>query len=166
MTTIADRPVSHASIESTWGQQVHDYTFAPAGCVAGGGYRSVTTSLTLLAIDTASSDPGGYADTANDRIVVPTNGEGLYTISSVHNSDTGTTGRVRVYLFLNGSELMRSTEDSITGSVVTVTLSGHLQLTAGDVITFYGQRVGSGANPRVACVVSLIRLGVDYGAPT
>ena len=85
------RPVADATIETDWGQAIHDYTFAPAGCLVSGSAVSMPSGGTLATLDlsTADDDPGGYLDAANDRIVIPTDGEGLYAISAHVNTVNG-----------------------------------------------------------------------------
>jgi hypothetical protein len=90
---LPSRPVSGTTIDSEWGQAVHDYTFAPSGCQASGGAVTVSTSAVQLPIDTAVDDPGGYVDIAGDRIVIPTGGDGLYNLSL--SANTGSSGWVR-----------------------------------------------------------------------
>src|SRR5690349_10082019 len=104
---IPTRPVSGASIESEWGQQVHDYTFAPAGC-------ELTTATTRVVngtpggqhchLDVATDDPGGYLDAAGDQAVIPAAGAGLYTVFLALDSVNGSAGdgfQTRAYIYVN-----------------------------------------------------------------
>ena len=55
-----DRPCRLAAIETDWGQAVHDYTFAPAGCKAHAPTAtSCGTTSVPLQLDTVDDDPGG-----------------------------------------------------------------------------------------------------------
>lgn len=163
---IADRPVSGASIESVWGQQVHDYTFAPAGVRATtGSSTTVGTTFLGLDLDTVVQDPGGYLDVGATQIEVPTGGEGLYILSANFN----VTGSVNDQIILAGYALNGTiTSTAIiygqTGSTVKGTLPDHLTLTAGDILDFRARRVGA-PNVDVTCTVSLIRVGAEYGTP-
>src|SRR5687768_12783547 len=111
---VPTRPVSGAVIGSVWGQQVHDFTFAPAGCIVNG---SVVTMLAAeayrdLPIDAAADDPGGYLDAGNLRVEVPADGEGLYLIVMRVESDNGASGDLTsIDLRLNGASIGRANRE-------------------------------------------------------
>ena len=168
--TLPTRPVASAVVETDWGQAVHDYTFAPAGCrVSGGTVTAPNSHATVVCpIDTALDDPGGYVDISGDRIVIPTGAEGLFTVSCRMTSTSGTDGTaVRGSLWVNGSEVTRSVEDCNTGLQITITLNIHIEFVAGDIVTARATKLaGTGdADPLVGVVsLSLVRLGAEYGA--
>lgn len=166
------RPVSGASIESTWGQAVHDYTFAPAGCRAHSG--SATTLPNSLAtvkinLDVADDDPGGYVDTANDQVEIPTNGEGLYHLSVRCTQTSGTGSAWRFKIFINGSIYTHinfdvNSDGSQTQNAIGIDLP---DMAAGDIVSIHGNKIGaSGPDPNVSIThFQLRRVGAEYGAP-
>ena len=163
---LPDRPVSAASIESVWGQQIHDYTFAPAGVACHtSSNTTVSTAYLGLNLDTADEDPGGYLDVPGEAVVIPTNGAGLYAI----NCDFGVSSSVDDQLilcaiFLNGAIAKRVGIPGETGVSVSGTIGGHITLTAGDIVQPRAKRVGA-PNVGVNCTLSLVRLGAEYGSP-
>jgi hypothetical protein len=163
---LPSRPVSGTTIDSEWGQAVHDYTFAPSGCQASGGAVTVSTSAVQLPIDTAVDDPGGYVDIAGDRIVIPTGGDGLYNLSLSANTVTGaTTSRTRVYIRINGAGIGQTTDDNEGGTNVQLALNRTRQLTAGDIVTAYAIKLGTGTSPSVSVTeLMIVRLGAELGA--
>lgn len=167
--TLPTRPVAHASIESAWGQAIHDYTFGPAGCrVHSTSTVNVNvTPINTCHIDVADADPGGYMDAANDRLVVPTNGAGLYSYAFRVTSTNGTTGdTVRAILYLNGGFISSWIENCITSTQIVVSGAGHIVLTAGDILTIGVQRSGGATLPVASLTqLSIVRIGADYGAP-
>lgn len=166
---IADRPVSGASIESVWGQQVHDYTFAPAGCEVAGTGTLITTTIGIIDLSSVVDDPGGYLDAANDQIEVPTNGEGLYLMTVRWKSGDGITGQgARGAFLVNGSYVAFSEIDLTTSEVTPLPpIALVLQLTAGDILKFAAKRTGSAGGAPYVNVEScqLVRLGAEYGTP-
>jgi hypothetical protein len=167
---VPDRPVSHASIESVWGQQIHDYTFAPAGCkVHGGSTDSVGTTAAQLDLDVADDDPGGYLNAANDRIVFPSNSGGLYVVQIVINSVNGTADDTdtRGYLMLNGTAISVGLNTNAGATNVVVPIFWLGEFVAGDILTVMAQRRGTGSNPTVQVgTFNLVRIGFEFGAPS
>jgi hypothetical protein len=163
---LPSRPVSGTTIDSEWGQAVHDYTFAPSGCQASGGAVTVSTSTVQLPIDTAVDDPGGYVDIAGDRIVIPTGGDGLYNMSLSADTVTGaTTSRTRIYIRVNGAGIGQSTDDNEGGTHVQLALNRTRQLTAGDIVTAHAIKLGTGTSPSVSVTeLMIVRLGAELGA--
>lgn len=162
---IPDRPVSGASIESVWGQDIHDRTFSPAGCaVTTGSPHAVGSAWVGLNLDTVNEDPGGYLDAANTQIEIPTDRQGLYLLAANFNVQGSVDDQViRVGFTLNGSLLSQTIVYGETGQEVNGLLSGHMVLVAGDILDFQAKRVGA-PNVTATCSVSLIRVGDDYGA--
>lgn len=164
---IPDRPVSGELIEAEWGQEVHDRTFAPKATLAGGSASTLTGSSSVqLDLSTASDDPGGWLDAANDRLVVPTGADGLYDTFVRATSTSGVDGQsIRIYIQLNGTTFTTFQSDCDTGIQISITGSAHMQLSAGDTITVRGQKIGGGANPQVGVThLSLVRQGDERGA--
>ena len=165
---IPTRPVSGAAIASEWGDAVHDQVFSPKASDCGGASTSVlnTFSPFLLDMSVATDDPGGWLDAANDRQVVPTDADGLYTWFCRADSSVGVDGQhIRIYLFLNGAEFTRFQSDCDTGSTITISGMCHIDLVAGDVLTVYAAKKGSGADPHVGLITSsVIRHGYERGA--
>lgn len=164
---IPDRPVSGELIEAEWGQEVHDRTFAPKATLVHGTASTLTgTSSVQLDLSTGDDDPGGWLDAANDRLVVPSGADGLYDMFVRATSTSGEDGTsVRIYLMLNGSEYVRFQEDCDTGIQITISGSPHIDLTAGDVLTVRGQRIGATPAPQVTVArLSLVRQGDERGA--
>lgn len=155
------RPVTNTAIASEWGQGVHDRVFAAWGARVSGGAVSVPASAsTKLPIDTAVEDPGGWADLANDRLVVPTGRAGLYLIAATVNSVNGAVGsQTRGMLFINGVLASSAIENNEGGTNVTFTVFVTESLSAGDQLAVYALlRNDSGADPSV----SLTRLEVVF----
>lgn len=169
--TLPDRPIDAAEIATAWGQQVHDYTFAPAGCkVTGGEVAAPSASAWVtLPIDTASDDPGGYADLANNRLEVPDGGAGLYLFLVRLASDDGAaTDYAQFRIMVNGAEFVRSPVLEQAGATVVstyITTGG--ELTVGDQVTIQGRQIGSGTRADLSITnLFLVRIGAELGAPT
>jgi hypothetical protein len=166
------RPVSGEAIATDWGQEIHDRTFSPKGCRVHGGSVSMGAtahSLKILDLSSVDDDPGGWLDAANDRLEVPADAGGIYTVACLVRSGSGVDGElIRAFVYVNGSEATRALESCETGVEITIALGAalHLALSPGDLITIRSYRVaGTGATP--SCSVhglSLIRLCDEYGA--
>ena len=165
---VPDRPVSGASIESVWGQDIHDRVFAPKGChVHGSAASNVSTTYAGLQLDTVDSDPGGFLDAANEAVEIPTGAEGLYLLVVQYRTTTGTDGQsVLCSYALNGTPVNATTIDCLTGVAPQGTVTGIEQLVAGDVFTCQARKLASGgATPDVQVMAfRLVRIGDDYGA--
>lgn len=163
------RPVDGAEVATDWGQAVHDYTFAPmGGSVSGSDVTQDAGSLTVkkLPLDTAVDDPAVWLDASNDRLEVPTGGEGLYLVRVWVRSDEGAAAdETRVYIRVNNVEVSRATQGQEGSTAISVILVDFLELVAGDLIAIWTAQVGTGARATVG-VVSLkwVRLGAEYGA--
>jgi hypothetical protein len=161
------RPVSGASIAVDWGDEVHDRTFAPKGTRCNSvTARTVGTPSIKQNLDAALDDPGSWLDVANDQLEVPSGADGLYigyvAVDSV-NGDAGTSTRVSV--LLNGTSTWSGTTPNEGGSHVLVTVPIGGNLTAGDIITVFANRLGSGTNMSVVVdEVFLVRQGDELGA--
>ena len=162
---LPDRPVAGADIETDWGQQVHDYTFAPSG-----GAFSCSTATTVgttylgLNLDTPDDDPGGFLDVANTQIEIPTGKEGLYLLTALFLVTGSVDGQIILAGYaLNGTIATRDVIYGETGSTVQGGLAQVSQFSAGDILDFRAKRVGA-PNVNVSAVVSLVRLGSEYGA--
>jgi uncharacterized protein YdeI (BOF family) len=162
---LPDRPVANTTIDSEWGQAVHDYTFAPSGCEASGGAVTVTTNVTLP-IDTAVDDPGGYVDIAGNRLIVPADKDGWYGMSARINSVTGaSTTKTRAKFVVNGTAISRATEDNEGGTNYQIAMNTYAQLTAGDIVLIQAEKIGSGTSPSVSIqALIIVRLGAELGA--
>lgn len=167
--TLPSRPVTHTTIDSAWGQAVHDWTFAPTGA-------ELTTSTTRTVgttaggfhchLDVATEDPAGFLDAANDQAEVPAGADGLYLMILRLNSVNGTAGDLtRAIIYVNGSPYASATEENAGGTNVTVTVPVLIPLTAGDIIRVYAQKKGAGTDPTVKVLdLRFIRVGNEYGA--
>lgn len=168
---VPDRPISLATVDSEWGQQVHDYTFAPAGCRCTGGdvAAPAASAWATLPIDTASEDPGGYVDTSGNRLEIPDGGAGLYLIIIRAASDDGAnTDYAQFRLMINGTEYVRSPIRQQEGAtVVSEYLTTSAPLEVGDLLTVQGRQIGSGTRAALSLTnLQIIRLGYELGAPT
>jgi hypothetical protein len=166
---LPDRPVASTTIDSDWGQAVHDWTFAPKGCdLTTVTTRTVDTTNGGLKchLDVATDDPAGFLDAANDRAIVPAGADGLYLISLILNSVNGTAGDItRAYIYVNGVGAIHSIEDNNGGTNIRVNVTTLIALTAGDILEVYAMKRGSGTNPTVYVVaLRLLRMGNEYGA--
>lgn len=163
---LPDRPVDAATIDTDWGQQVHDYTFAPKGCELAGTTRTVNTTPDELDISIATDDPGGFMDAGENAAIVPTGGEGLYLVCVRMNAVGGDAGtQSRVWLYINDAGFASAVEDNDGGVNVVVALTILVNLSAGDKVEVFGQRRGSGTNPTVHVLqLQLLRMGAEYGA--
>lgn len=165
---VPDRPVTLTQIASVWGQEVHDYTFAPAGCQLSGTAVSVADNTFVnLPIDTAVEDPGGWHDAVNDRAEVPTGKEGLYVVDALFQTDDLDSGAsLRCYIYLNGAGIARATEQGDDSVQMHVSVGGIFLFSAGDQITTKAKKIGSaGASVDVSLVrISFVRLGAEFGA--
>lgn len=163
------RPVTGASIASVWGQQVHDYTFAPAGSTISGGAVTMLAGDAYrdLPMDTAIDDPGGYLDAGANRLEVPTDGEGLYLIVLSCSTDDGdASDETGVVLRVNGSEIARSQVGNEGSTVVTFGIVALEDLSVGDLISVRARQIGGGADASVHIRrLSIVRVGAELGAP-
>lgn len=166
---IPDRPVDVAEIETEWGQEIHDRTFAPAGCeVQGATNMSVGTTLSKMGLATVIDDPGGFLDAANNQIEIPTDRQGMYTLFAELHSVNGSAGAgfgTRTQIRVNGTAVATAKEDNNGGTIVPYSVSWTGILAAGDQLSFYSQRVGAGTSPDVTVVRAfLYRHGAELGA--
>jgi hypothetical protein len=165
---VPDRPVTLTAIASEWGQEVHDYTFAPAGCLLTGSAVSVADNTFVnIPIDAASEDPGGWHDAVNDRAEVPTGKEGLYVFDALFETDDlDSASSLRCYVYVNGVGIARNTEQGDDSVQMHVRVSGHTIFAAGDQITAKAKKIGTaGPSVNVSLVgISFIRVGAEYGA--
>jgi hypothetical protein len=161
------RPVASATIETDWGQQIHDDTFAPKGFSA----HTVTTasvgaSFVGVHFDVADDDPGGWLDAANDRAVAPTGCEGLYLIVARFNTVDGTDGDQTMFgVYVNGSLVSSGFAVNDGGTNVPGLVVDMYDVAAGDVFQVKARKRGSGANPTVTLTsFKAVRLGREFGA--
>jgi hypothetical protein len=163
------RPVTGASIASVWGQQVHDFTFAPAGCTVSGGAVTMLAGDAYrdLPIDTAVDDPGGYADVGANRLEIPTDGDGLYLIVLWCSTDDGDAGdETGVVLRVNSTEIARAQVGNEGSTVVTLGVTALEDLSVGDLISVRARQIGGGADASVHIRrLSIVRVGAELGAP-
>jgi hypothetical protein len=167
------RPVAGATIATDWGQDVHDYTFAPAGVQAHSSAAmtmegSNPSDLRKLHLDTVDEDPGGYLNAAGDSFEVPTDGGGYYLFSATVRTDNGASSdETNVRLRINVSEYIAQTQVGNEGATaIYTTLTWMGPLSAGDVLAVYARQIGAGARADVDIVsATLIRLGAELGAP-
>lgn len=168
---LPDRPIDAAEIATEWGQQVHDYTFAPAGCRCTGGDVAAPSSdaWVTLPIDTASEDPGGYLDTVNNRAEVPANGAGLYSFTIRAASDDGDADDFAQFrLMINGAEFVRSpVRQQAGGTVVSEYINVTAALDVGDLVTVQGRQIGSGTRADLSLTnLLMVRIGFELGGPS
>ena len=164
------RPVSGAVIASSWGQPVHDYTFAPAGAIAHGG-SSVPMlnagAFRRLRLDTVDEDPGGYIDVPGDKAVVPTDGGGLYLVLVTGTTDNGDAAdETNPRLQLNGVDVARDQVQQEGATAVVWNISWVGILAAVDELYVRCRQIGS--NARADVVIDsfvMVRLGDEVGAP-
>lgn len=163
---VPDRPVDGAPTATDWGQEIHDRVFAPAGVECHGAGVTVTTTVTQIPLDTADQDPGGFLDAAGDRLVIPTDREGIYDVICRLDVTSGVDGDgVRGYVRRNGGEITRGYEDSETGAQSILTMVTNAGFVAGDVVTVHAKKKGSGANPTVLVSrLIILRRGQEIGA--
>lgn len=167
---VPSRPVTATTIASEWGQQVHDYTFAPAGCrVSGVGQFMLTgNAYRDLDLSVADEDPAGYLDVANSRVEVPTDGAGLYLIVLSAITDHGAASdETGIVLRVNGTEVGRVQVGNEDETDVSMQLTLIEPLTVGDQISLRGRQIGSGARAATAVrSLTLVRIGAELGAPS
>ena len=164
---IPDRPVANTTIDSAWGQAVHDYTFAPTGCDLGSTVgQTVSAALAHLRLDVANEDPAGFLVGGGAyEAEVPTDADGLYIVGlniNFVNGDAGTSSRG--YLFINGSSYAADTVENRGGTNVQAMISTPVPLTAGDILQCWAERLSAGTNPTVKVnYLRLLRVGAEYG---
>ncbi len=165
---LPDRPVANTTIDSEWGQAVHDWTFAPTGTwLQSSATTSCGTSFTQLRLDQAIQDPGGWMDASPlpGVAVVPSGADGLYVVICRVVTVSGTAGNATQGLIsVNGASLTLGNAVNDGGVAVNFTLSDFLALSAGDQITVSARKIG-GSNP--SCTVgslALFRIGDTVGA--
>ena len=166
---LPDRPVANTTMDSEWGQAVHDYTFAPSGCkVHGASNSSVGTTPSKMPLTIADDDPGGFLDAANNQVEIPTDKGGLYVTYIQGNSVNGSAGagfQSRILIYLNGAEVAQGINDNAGGTNVSIPVTYWGELSAGDILSVYGQRRGGGTNPDLQVVSMIVlRVGAEFGA--
>jgi hypothetical protein len=159
-------PVSGASIASAWGSSIHNYVYNPAGFIGSGDAVTMLTAEAYrdLPLD-ATSDPGTWYDSGNDRAIVPSDGAGLYVIVATCISDGGaTTGTTGVVLRRNGSEIGRAQADNEGSNDVGLTITALEALEEGDIISLRARNLGTGTLPTVYIRrLTIIKLGNEIG---
>lgn len=162
------RPTTGGAIELDWGQQVHDDTFAPKGTkVSGGDVTQLAAAAQVkLPLDSALDDPGGWLDSANDRLEVPADADGLYFYRVWIRTDEGAaTDETRGYVRVNNVEHNRNTVGQEGSTAIPCVITGFEQLAEGDLITFYASQIGSGTRATVGVVdAQFVRIGRELGA--
>jgi len=165
------RPTAGASIATAWGQDVHDRVFAPKGCkVAGAAFAAFANdgSYRTMALDSATDDPGGWLDAANDQLIVPTGAEGLYLITFYATSVSGTANTQRDHVFLerNSTQIARGSAECEGATSIVLSASTVYPLVATDVLKLRSRSTGSGMVGHNGTVVSFTctRIGDDWGA--
>lgn len=168
---VPSRPVTLTSVASVWGQWLHDFTFAPAGCIASGSAALAMLSAGAyrkLNLDVADEDPGGYVVGASDQIEVPTNGGGLYQCLVQGFTDNGEADeQTNVQLQINGSTVAAAQVVQDGGTSVIWNISWGGLLAAGDIVSLRARQIGSGDRADVQMSnLMLVRIGDEMGAPT
>jgi hypothetical protein len=161
------RPVSGATIAAEWGQAVHDATFAPKGFAAHSTTSSAVGSAFVgVNFDIADDDPGGWLDAANDRAVAPAGSDGEYIVFANINTVSGTDGDLTMgAIYINGAIALSGFAANDGGTNVPCTVSGFLEITAGDIIQIKGRKRGAGSNPTLTLTsFKMVRAGEEFGA--
>ena len=166
---LPDRPVANTTIDSEWGQAVHDYTFAPSGCkVHGASNSSVGTTNSKMPLAIADDDPGGFLDAANNQVEIPTDKGGLYVTYVQGNTVNGSAGdgfQTRFHIYLNGSPVASASNDNAAGVNTAIPVTYWGELSAGDILSVYSQRRGGGTNPDTQVISMIVlRVGAEFGA--
>lgn len=146
---LPDRPASGETIAAEWGAEIHDRVFAAPGCLCTGGAVTVTTAGQQLPIDTATDDPGGLVDIANNRIELVQ--AGIYLIVAELGAITGAAdSETRGMIFRNGTQIASGLEQNEGGVGVAWTVTAVADCTAGDLITVSAiLKHDAGADPSV-----------------
>jgi hypothetical protein len=161
------RPVSHAAIESVWGQAVHDYTFTPAGTILHGTVSTTCgATATQIRLDAADSDPGGWnVATLPGNATAPTGSDGLYIMVARLNTVNGNSAEfTRGFVSINGAVHQTITVPNAGGTNVSFSLVDVIDVTAGDVFTLSAQRIGSTSVDVTCHSFRLVRIGNGIGA--
>lgn len=138
------RPVAGAPIDTDWGQQIHDRVFQPWGVRAhNAGTQSIGGTFEQLQIDIVDDDPAGWLD--DDKYVVPTGYGGLYAFWLTVSVDGADGELVRIEIRVNGTAVPPSQRFPTDSSAVMVSMSGLLELTAGDEIDVWARYSASSA---------------------
>lgn len=167
---VPTRPVDGAEIATEWGQAVHDYGFAPCGAEVSGGAVTMAAAAanTILPMDTADDDPGGWLDAPNDRLVAPDDAEGLYGLDVlVAAVDGGGSDEIVAELLFNGANVRRfGPVESLGATTIPVGGFKVLRIVPGDILQVRARQVGSGARADVDLrSLILFRLGAELGTP-
>lgn len=166
---VPDRPVSGASIESVWGQDIHDRTFSPKGCfVHGAAATTIASTATGLDLDTANEDPGGWlgGPIPGETLEVPTGAEGLYVLSASYDVAGVDSQFVYISYALNGSFAGAITVAAKSSVTMQGIISAQELLSAGDVLSTQAFKITvTGSACTVRCKsFKLARIGHEYGA--
>jgi len=121
--------------------------------------------MTKLDISAADDDPGGWLVAASDNVTAPTDSDGLYLLVARLNTVSGTAGEyTRAKIVLNSTDITMGVAVNAGGTNVGFTLTALLAVTAGDAVTIYAQRVGSGSPTVSVSSLQMVRLGDSYGS--
>lgn len=167
---VPDRPDFDEIVDEDWGQEVHDRVFAPAGFqVHGATGHSVGSSFSKHALDSVDDDPGGFLDAANNQVEIPTAREGLYLFDIemlTVNGSAGAGNGSRTALYINGTARAWGKEDNAGGTNVPYNVHlGPVTIAAGDILSIYSQKIGSGTAPDITVQrFSGVRIGAELGA--
>lgn len=161
-----DRPDDGEVVSEDWGQPVHDFVFAPAGCRVSGNTTNIGSTEARPDLSVATDDPGGFLVAVNDEIEIPTGGGGLYLLMGAVQIDE-TDYRVRIRIYVNGASVASLLEFGDGSSAVVVPLQTDLyELADGDVIHITAQRTTGSGNVEVRVLrLALLRVGYELGAP-
>jgi hypothetical protein len=155
------RPSTGGPVESSWGQEVHDGLFLPAGGHWIGTGAAVATGVVLPLA--AVSDPGAWLSAPGvANLIVPPDGAGLYLIDGRLSASVGASGTLEI----NGEMLYGAGSYTFTALKSTfhyAAFSTVVPLVVGDLVRF---RVNS--PPAITWAmhfVRVVRIGATFGLP-
>jgi len=126
--TIPDRPDPGDPIVAAWGGDVHDRIYNPQGvAVSGPALVGIVGVETKLPLDTLAFGNAAYFDNANDQLLIPAGGSGLYLVVIVWGVQN-TLSWVRMRPFRNGGPNIGG--DTLRGIPAITAYSSEVYVTA------------------------------------
>lgn len=159
------RPSTGAPIESSWGQELHDQAFLPAG----GRWHSQSTLIGTVQVPVAlvaDDDPGVWLSAAGaTQLVVPADGDGLYVCELFARPTAADTGAHLYHVHLNGAPVVSGAYDLPSNTAAGLSASGLLKLAVGDILQFLYWQRPTAAGRLDLQRWTLTRVGRAWGLP-
>lgn len=160
--TVPPKPATGQPIASVWGGDVHERTYSPDGCFAAGAIITGVTAEVKLPLDSVVLGASQYLDAANNQLIVPASGSGLYLVAvSVLFQNSATWARVRPWkngtAHVGGAWTYRGTSAGTAGAFLS---HSYLSiLSDGEILDFRGQCDAADPGDLTVLRAGMVRIG-------